>query len=231
MPARPPRAAGRSSRFAHRETPAPPPATMIRHIPGIRVVRTQQLQSTARCWKVPLPTIRQRPAHPAEPAGLEQVTAQSSVRVRRHGRNLSREPSKKSPLGTRFAATSVCLSAEGTAMADQKPANVHVDECGIVRVGGAGVPLEEIATSYQKGHSLDAILARFPALTREELRTALAQAPAAHTDGVPRGPQQRDAQWKRWNATLAEDTGTDVPPNQPIAERSAPPAASQAEAQ
>lgn len=96
---------------------------------------------------------------------------------------------------------------------------VRIDETGVMRVGAAGVSLDEIVASQSKGGSIDAILARFPSLTREELQAALDFHAAEGPDVVPRRPEQRDAHWRRWNATIKEDLGTDTPPNEPIAGR------------
>jgi hypothetical protein len=94
---------------------------------------------------------------------------------------------------------------------------MHLDEAGVMRVGKGRVRLDDIVDAYSKKHPLDAILARFPSLTELELKAALDHHLADETGGVPRGPHQRDADWRRWNATLAEDLATDTPPNAPTA--------------
>jgi uncharacterized protein (DUF433 family) len=93
---------------------------------------------------------------------------------------------------------------------------IWLDDAGVVRIGKAGVPLEEIVGSHVKGNSTQAVLARFPTLTAEELQAALDYHAANNSDAVPRGPQRRDEQWQRWNATAKEDNGTDTQPNTPI---------------
>jgi uncharacterized protein (DUF433 family) len=96
----------------------------------------------------------------------------------------------------------------------KQPTHIRVDEAGIIRIGQSGVALDEIISAHRKGHPVNAILARFPSLTEQEVNSAIAY----HLEEAeaPRGPQQRDAQWRRWNATTAEDNGTDTPPNTPI---------------
>jgi uncharacterized protein DUF433 len=101
----------------------------------------------------------------------------------------------------------------------KKPPLVRLDENGVVFVGDHKVSMDDINASHSKGSSMESMLARFPDLTREELQAALDYHAAAGADFVPRGPQQRDADWRRWNATLAEDLGTDTPPNEPLEKR------------
>lgn len=88
-----------------------------------------------------------------------------------------------------------------------------LDASGVMRVGKAHVPLEQIIESYNHGHSVAAVLARFPGLTREEMLAAI----DFHlTHGVDATLQtHRDGNWRRWNETLAQETGGDVQPNSP----------------
>ena len=54
-------------------------------------------------------------------------------------------------------------------------------------------------------------------MTKHELKAAIDHHLSDGSGSVPRGPHERDADWRRWNATLAEDLATDTPPNQPTA--------------
>jgi uncharacterized protein (DUF433 family) len=92
---------------------------------------------------------------------------------------------------------------------------IRIDKAGVLRVGRAGVPLDEIVSSHLAGHPAIAILGRFPSLTEPELRAAL-DYHLREDDGVPRGEHHRDSNWRRWDATLEEDLGTDTRPNEPI---------------
>src|SRR5690349_7304964 len=103
-----------------------------------------------------------------------------------------------------------------TGITENKSSMIWLDEAGVVRIGKGGVPLEEIVGSHQKGNSTKAVLARYPSLTAEELQAGLDYYAANSSETVPRGPQRRDEQWQRWNATVQEDNGTDTRPNTPI---------------
>ena len=92
-----------------------------------------------------------------------------------------------------------------------------LDHTGTIRVGRAKIPLDDLVQAHQKGVSSEGILARFPGLTTTELHAALDYHLSQGSDAVPRGPEQRDAHWRKWNASLEDDMGTDTPPNEPIA--------------
>jgi uncharacterized protein (DUF433 family) len=93
---------------------------------------------------------------------------------------------------------------------------LRLNSHGVLTVGGADVPLDKIVQAHRQGHDDVAILARFPGMTAEELQAALDYHIAQGGEAPPRGPEQRDANWQKWNATLEEDLGTDTPPNEPI---------------
>jgi len=92
---------------------------------------------------------------------------------------------------------------------------IRIDAAGVLRVGRAGVPLDEIVSSHLAGHPAAAILGRFPQLTQTELQAAL-DYHLHEDDARTHGENYRDANWRKWDATLEEDTGTDTPPNEPI---------------
>ncbi|HET6248111.1 MAG TPA: DUF433 domain-containing protein [Tepidisphaeraceae bacterium] len=93
--------------------------------------------------------------------------------------------------------------------------HLEMDPAGSIHVGKTRVPLDVIVEAHQKGASAESILARFPGLTPSELQAALDYNLMHGSDTPPRGPEQRDANWRKWDATLAEDMGTDTPPNEP----------------
>ena len=94
-------------------------------------------------------------------------------------------------------------------MIDLNP-NLRLDRTGVIHVGHAGVSLDALVEAHQKGAPSDAILARYPGLTETELQAALDYHLAQGGEGLPRGPEQRDAHWRKWNATLEDDMGTDT---------------------
>ena len=93
---------------------------------------------------------------------------------------------------------------------------LRLDESGVVHVGATGVPLDDLVSAHQKGASADSILARFPGLTKYDLQAAMDYHLEQVSGAPPIGPEQRDAKWRKWDATLADDLGTDTPPNEPI---------------
>ena len=86
---------------------------------------------------------------------------------------------------------------------------IRLDDTGVVRVGHAGVPLDEIVKVATFGNSQDTVFARFPMLSREEIKTAIAYN-QLDADSERRGPRQRDVDWRRWRQTAAEELGTDL---------------------
>lgn len=93
---------------------------------------------------------------------------------------------------------------------------LHLDSSGKVRVGKADIPLDDILDAHQKGVKGEQLLARFRNLSGEELQAALDYHLEQEAGAVAHLPEQRDAHWQKWNATLADDLGTDTPPNAPI---------------
>jgi uncharacterized protein (DUF433 family) len=91
---------------------------------------------------------------------------------------------------------------------------IHMDESGALCVGAGGVPFDAIIASHRAGHPAAAILSRFPKLTSAELEAALHY--HLHEDDVGHGEHHRDTNWRRWDATLEDDMGTDTPPNEPV---------------
>ena len=80
---------------------------------------------------------------------------------------------------------------------------IHLDEDGVMRVGKGQVRFDDIVDAYSNKHPPDAILARFPSMTKHELKAAIDHHLSDGSGSVPRGPHERDADWRRWNATLA----------------------------
>ena len=89
--------------------------------------------------------------------------------------------------------------------------HLFIDRRGTVLVGAGRTSLDQVIEAHRKGLSAEAILARFPILTREELQSALDYHLQDGADGIDHGPHHRDARWQRWNETLSEDMGTDLP--------------------
>src|SRR5579884_2661696 len=93
--------------------------------------------------------------------------------------------------------------------------HIHLDHEGVVRVGKAGVPLDEVVKAFRYGNTHQSVRERFPMLSLEEIEAAVAYK-QDDADAGDRGPVQRDADWRRWRATATEEMGTDVTPNKRV---------------
>ena len=100
-------------------------------------------------------------------------------------------------------------------MTDKTPL-VRLDSTGVMHVGRGSVPLEAIVASYRNGNSLEAIIARYPPLTREELEAALEYDIESDSGGYCRGPQQRETRLRPWDPIVIPGIVADVPSNETV---------------
>jgi uncharacterized protein (DUF433 family) len=88
-------------------------------------------------------------------------------------------------------------------VAQSPKAYVHVDECGVMRVGTSRVMLDSIVASFEHGYSAETIQQQYPALSLEEVYGAIAWY-LAHTEEVTQYLRRQQAVWDQWRAKAAE---------------------------
>lgn len=88
-------------------------------------------------------------------------------------------------------------------------AMIRLDDTGTVRVGQAGVPLDDVIGFYRPGHTPQLVQGRFPMLSADDIAAAVAFHEADADDEAP-GPRQRDVEWRRGHQAVTQPMGEDV---------------------
>lgn len=80
---------------------------------------------------------------------------------------------------------------------------VRMDSDGVLRIGSTRVMLDSVLASFEKGHSAEAILQQYPALTLEEVYGAITYY-LSHREDVNEYLQNQGEVWDRWRANAAQ---------------------------